>query len=97
MSAITKQNTDNNAQNGVRCNNGNVKFSNTKIQRPKRDQKDMLCRGCGGTGHGWRECLTPRQDNNLPFRLANRNLNGQWGEETQKSNPLPTTTREESA
>ena len=52
--------------------------------------------GCGGTGHEWRECSTPRQGNNLPFRLANQNLNGQCGEETQASNPLPVMTREES-
>ena len=60
MSAITYQNTSNNGQNGVRHNNGNGKFPNTKTQRPKRDQKAMLCWGCRGTGHGWRECLIPR-------------------------------------
>ena len=37
MSAITNQKTNNNAQNGVRCNNGNRKLSNTKTQRPERD------------------------------------------------------------
>ena len=81
ISAITNQNASNNGQNDVRCNNGNGKFPNTKTQWLKRDQKDMLCWGCRGTGHGWRECLTPRQGNNLPFKLANRNLNGQWREE----------------
>ena len=96
MSTITNQNASNNGENGARHNNGNGKFPNTKTQRPKKDQKDMLCWGCGGTGHGWRECLTPRQGNNLPFKPANRNLNGQWGEETQTSSPLPTLTREES-
>ena len=75
MSAITNQNTSNNGQNGVRHNNGNWKFPNMKTQRPKRDQKDMLCWGCRGTGHGWRKCSTPKQGNNLPFKLANRHLN----------------------
>ena len=65
MSAITIQNASNNRQNGMRCNNGNEKFSNTKTQRPKKDQKDMLCWGCGDTGHGWRECLAPRQGNSV--------------------------------
>ena len=31
------------------------------------------------TGRGWRECLTPREGNNLPSKLANCNLNGKWG------------------
>ena len=48
----------------------------------------MKCWGCGGTGHSWKECSTPRQGNNLPLRLANQNLNGWLGEETQASNPL---------
>ena len=56
MATITNQNTNNNGQNGVRGNNGNGKFPSTKTQSPKKDQKDMLCWGCGGTGHGWREC-----------------------------------------
>ena len=51
MSAITNQNASNNGQNGVTCNNGNGKFPNAKTQRPKRDQKDMLCWRCRGTGH----------------------------------------------
>ena len=37
MAAITNQNASNNGQNGVRHNNGNVKFLNTKTQRPIRD------------------------------------------------------------
>ena len=60
MSAITNQNVSNNGQNTVRHNNVNGKFPNTETQRPKSDQKDMLCWGCGGTGHGWREFPTPR-------------------------------------
>ena len=28
----------------------------------------MTYRGCGGSGHSWRECSTPRQGNNLPLR-----------------------------
>ena len=55
MSAITNQNANNNGQNGPRCNNGNGIFPNARTQRPKKDRKDMICWGCGGTGHGWRE------------------------------------------
>ena len=62
------------------------------FKKPKKDRKDMKSCGCGGTGHG----STPSQGNNLPFKLANQNLNGQEGEKTQASNPLPATTREES-
>ena len=59
----------------------------------------MTCWGCGGTGHSWRECSTPRQGNTLPFRpnLPNSNpgirpnLNGQQGKETPTPNPLPVT------
>ena len=76
MSAITSQNANNNnGQNGPRCNNGNGKFSNRKTQRPKKERKDMTCKGCRGTRHGWRQCSTPRQGNNLPFKLSNQNLN----------------------
>ena len=60
MSAINNQNVCNNGLNVARHNNWNGKFHNTKMQRSKKDQKDMLCWGCGGTGHGWRECSTPR-------------------------------------
>ena len=84
--------------------NGNNKYSSNMFQRPKHDRKNMTCWGCGGTGHSWGECSTPRQGNTLPFRpnLPNsnpgrrQNLNGQQGEETQPSNPLPAMTREES-
>ena len=31
----------------------------------------MICWGCGGIGHGWRECATPRPNNNL---LSNQKL-----------------------
>ena len=71
MSAIINQKPNTNGQNGPRHNNGGGKFTNTKTQRPKKDRKDMLCWGCGGTRHRWREGLTPREGNNLPFRLAN--------------------------
>ena len=47
---------------------GNGTYSSNTFQRPKRDRKNMTCCGCGGTGHSWRECSTPRQGNNLPFR-----------------------------
>ena len=84
--------------------NGNIKCSSSVFQRSKHDRKNMTCCGCGGTGHSWRECSTPRQGNTLPFRpnLPNSNpgrrpnLNGQQGEETPTSNPVPVTTREES-
>ena len=84
--------------------NGNSKYSSHMFQRPKCDRKNMTCWGCGGTVHNWRECSTPRQGNTLPFRpnLPNsnpgrrQNLNGQQGEETPPSNPLPVTTREKS-
>ena len=95
MSTITNQNASNIGQNCAKYNNGRGKFPNTKTQRPKKDQKDMLCWECGGTGHRWRECLTPRQGIYIPFKLANRNLNSKWGEETQTSSPLPTSRRED--
>ena len=84
--------------------NGNGKYSSNTFQRPKCDRKNMTCRGCGGTRHSWKECSTPRQGNTLPFKpnLPNSNpgsrpnSNGQQGEETPTSNPLPVTTREES-
>ena len=79
MSAITNQNTNNNS---VGHNNGNGKIPNTRTQRPKQDKKDRICWGCGGIGHGYRECATPRQSNNLPFK-------------PETSGPLPTSTREE--
>ena len=58
MSSITNQNASNNGQNGVRCNNENGKFPNTKTQRPKKDQKicffgdaDLLDMGGGNVLH----------------------------------------------
>ena len=95
MSAITNQNlSENNEHNGFKPSDGNGKFSNTKFHRSKKD-KDIKCWKCGGSRHGYRECSTSRQGNNPPFRPAKKNLNGQWGEETQASNPLPVMTREE--
>ena len=85
MSTVTNQNANTKGQNGPRRNNRGGKFTNTRTQRPKRDRKDMLCWGCGGTGHGWRECLTPREDNNLPFKLADQNLNGRCGSKHDSS------------
>ena len=41
----------------------------------KRDREYMKCWGCGGTGHSWRECYTPSQGNNLPFKPTNQNQN----------------------
>ena len=84
--------------------NGNGKYPSTTFQRPKKDKNNMTCWGCGGLGHSWRECSTPRQGNNLPFKPNHlnqnqgdrQNLNGWQGEETQSSNPLPVMIREES-
>ena len=76
MLAITNQNVNNNEQKDPNCNNRGGKF--TKPQRPKKDRKDMICWECRGTGHGWRECSTPRKGNNLPFIPANQSLNGRW-------------------
>ena len=94
MSTITNQNASkNNDCNGSKQSNGNGKFPNTnsstKFQRSEKDRKDIKCWGCGGTRHSWRECSTPRQGNNLHFKLTNQSqnqntdqhLNGQWGEE----------------
>ena len=74
------------------------------FQKPKKDKENMTCWGWWGLVYSWRECSTPRQGNNLPFRpnpvspnQGNRqNLNGQQGKEMQSSNPLPVMTREES-
>ena len=84
--------------------NGNGKYPSTIFQRPRRDKKNMTCWGYGCSGHSWRECSTPRQENNLPFRpnhlsqnqVDRQNLKGQQGEEMQPSNPLPVMTRKES-
>ena len=81
MSAITNQNTTNNSS---RHNNGNGKIYLTqKTQRSEQDRKDRICWGCGGIGHGRRECATPQESNNLPFK-------------SETSSSLPTSTREES-
>ena len=88
---------------GFKSNETN-KYSSNASQRLKCDQKNMTCWGCGGTGHSWRECSTPRQGNTLPFRpnflnanpIRRKNLNAQQREQNQSSNPLPVTTREES-
>ena len=40
----------------------------------------MICWGCGGIGHGRRECATPRLNNYLPFK-------------PETSSPLPTSTK----
>ena len=107
MSAVTNQANPNPTKTsgcpGFKPN-GNSKYSSITFQRPKCDKKNMTFWGCGGTGHSWRECSTPRQGNTLPFRsnspnsnpLRRQNLNGQQGEETQPSNPLSVTTSEES-
>ena len=93
MSAVTNQTNQNlsknNGHNGYKSSNGNIKYSSTKFQIPKKDRKDMKCWGCGGAGHSWRECSTPRQGNNLPFKPTNQDqnkntgqsLNDQWGKE----------------
>ena len=106
MSAVTNQTNLNLNKNGGCMGfkpNGNGMDPFTTSQRPKRDKKNMTCWGCGGSGHSWRECSTPRQGDNLPFRPNppnpnqgdRQNLNDQKWEETQASNPLPVMTREE--
>ena len=107
MSTVANQTSPNPNKNGG-CiglkSNRNGKYPSTTYQRPKRDEKNMTCWGCRGSGHSWRECFTPRHGNNLSFKpnspSSNQgsipNLNGQQGEEIQTSNPLPVTTREES-
>ena len=65
MSTITNQNTTNNSAGH---NNGNGRIPRTKTQRPEKNRKDMICWGCGGIRHGWRECTTPGQSNNLHFK-----------------------------
>ena len=107
MSAVTNQ-ANQNLTKSSGClgfkHNGTSKYSPNTFQRPEHDKNNMTCWGCGGTRHNWRECSTPRQGNTLPFRsnLPNsnprrrQNLNGQQGDETQPSNPLPVTAREES-
>ena len=71
MSAVANQTNLNLNKNGG-CtgfkSNGNGKYPCTTFQRPEKDKKNMTCWGCGGLGHSWRECSTPRQGNNLPFR-----------------------------
>ena len=71
MSAVTNQTNPNLNKNGGHMglkSNGNGKYISTIFQRPKSDKKNMTCWGCGGSGHSWRECATPRQGNNLYFR-----------------------------
>ena len=84
MSAITNQtnqnSSKNNGCNGSKSSNGNGKYSSSKFQKPKRDRKDMKCWGCGGSGHSWRECSTPRQGNNLPFKPTNQVQNQNNGQ-----------------
>ena len=71
MSAVANQTSPNPNKNGG-CmgfkSNGNGKYPSTTFQRPKRDRKSMICWGCGDSGHSLRECSTPRQGNNLPFK-----------------------------
>ena len=105
MSAVTNQTNPNLNKNGG-CTgfktNGNGNYPSITFQRPQKDKKSMTCWGCGGLGHSWRECSTPRQGNNFPFRpnplslnqSKRQNLNGQQEEEMQPSNPLPVMTRE---
>ena len=107
MSGITNSNNQNLNKNGVSNgfkSNGNGKPPSTIFQRPKRDKKSMKCWGCGGLGHSWGECSTPRQGHNLAFRpnQLNQNpgngqhLNDKQGEETQSPNHLLVMTRKES-
>ena len=62
MSAVANQTHPNLNKNGG-CtgfkSNRNGKYPSTMFQRPKWDRKKMTCRGCGGTGHSWREWSSP--------------------------------------
>ena len=89
MSAVANQTNPNLNKNSGHTgfkSNGNGKYPSTTFQTLKWDRQNMTCWGCGGTGHIWRQCSTPRQGNNLPFKPntpnlnhGNRpNLNGQW-------------------
>ena len=79
MSSVTNQTNQNlsksNKRNDSKSSNGNGKYLYTKFQKLKRNRKDMKCWGCGGSGRSWRECSTPRQGNNLPFKPKNQNQN----------------------
>ena len=84
MSAVTTVTNQNSSESkewdGSKSSNGNGKYSYTKIQKTEKDKKDMKCLGCPGTGHSWRECSTPRQGNNLPFRPSNQTQNRNDGQ-----------------
>ena len=70
MSAVANQMSLNPNKNGGHKgfkSDGNGKYPSTTFQRPKKDRKNLTCWGCGGSGHSWRECSTPRQGNNLQF------------------------------
>ena len=70
-SAVTNQTNPNLNKNdgctGLKSN-GNGKYPPTTFKRPKKDKKSMTRWGCSGLRNSWRECLTPGQGNNLPFR-----------------------------
>ena len=100
MSAVANQ-TNPNPSKTSGCtgfkSNRNGKYPSNTFQRPKYDRKNMTCWRCGVVGHSWRECSTPRQGNNLPFRPNPSNLNPanrpkfKWptGGGIPTSNPLP--------
>ena len=48
----------------------------------------MICFGCEGIGHGWRECATPRQSDNLPFtpETSSSLPTSTWGESPLSDN-----------
>ena len=78
MSAVANQTNLNSTKTGGHTGfkpNGNGKYPSNTFQRPRHDRKNMTCWGCGETGHSWRECSTPRQGNNLPFRPNAPNSN----------------------
>ena len=83
MPAVTNQPNQNlsknNGCNGSKSSNGNGNYWSTKFQRPKRDRKDMKHWGCWGVGHSWRECSTPIQGNNLPFKPTIQDQNQTLG------------------
>ena len=84
MSAVTMQTNQNLSKSkecdGSKSSNGNGRYSYTKFQKSKRDKEDMKCWGCGVVAHSWRECSTPRQGNDLPFRPTNQTWNRNDGQ-----------------
>ena len=104
MSAVTNQ-TNLNKNGGCTGfkSNGNSKYQSTTFQRPKKYKKtrpvgdleaqDIVGESAPPTDKG---IIFLKPNPPSPSQSNGQNLNGQQGEETQPSNPLPVMTREES-